>query len=154
MAILKPATGIMSGNTLDIYSIFRKSDGVIVAYVSSPDHEQIKSQYENDEFGVVQGRYDNKTKKVCLQTRGIMDIDEVSAKELEPLEFRWNKVRQQRNHKLDSFRWTVMPDSPLTEANKAEWLAYLKALQALTKDLVDPDEVVWPQQPEYVYAEE
>lgn len=61
-------------------------------------------------------------------------------------------LKAQRDHLLDSYRWTIMPDSPLT--NKDEWLLYLQTLQTLLKDVTPEttDQVIWPEKPPYIYA--
>ena len=71
-----------------------------------------------------------------------------------PIERRWAEVRNRRTQLLDAWRWTVMPDSPLAADNQAEWLAWLKALHAVTKGVEDPGGVVWPDQPALRYAED
>ncbi len=63
-----------------------------------------------------------------------------------------NDLKMIRNSLLDSYRWTVMPDSPLTSNNKTEWLLYLKELQGIFKDGV-PENVIWPNQPLFIYEE-
>lgn len=61
-----------------------------------------------------------------------------------------NDLKHMRNSLLDSYRWTVMPDSPLTDDNKEEWLLYLKNLQSIFKDGI-PELVEWPVKPDFVY---
>lgn len=62
-----------------------------------------------------------------------------------------NELRQQRNELLDAYRWTVMPDSPLTEESKTEWLAWLGQLHTLLIDVVDAASVVFPPKPALEY---
>lgn len=62
-----------------------------------------------------------------------------------------NELRQQRNELLDAYRWTVMPDSPLTEECKAEWLTWLGQLHTLLIDVVDTASVVFPPKPSLEY---
>lgn len=62
------------------------------------------------------------------------------------------RLREQRNTLLDTYRWTVTPDSPLTEACKAEWSAYLQTLHRLTVDFPDGENVVWPELPSFSYV--
>lgn len=63
-----------------------------------------------------------------------------------------NVVRARRNAKLAEFEWTIGQASPLSPANRAEWLQYLRDLHKVTKDLDDPDLAVWPIEPELRYA--
>jgi hypothetical protein len=63
-------------------------------------------------------------------------------------------VQIQRNSLLNEYGWTVLPSSPLSAASQELWLAYLQQLQAVTKDLLDAAEVVWPEPPlPYEYAD-
>lgn len=68
------------------------------------------------------------------------------------LENRMDAVKAKRNAKLSEFEWTISAASPLSPANRAEWLLYLRDLHKVTKDLDDPDLVVWPTEPELRYA--
>lgn len=61
-------------------------------------------------------------------------------------------VRAQRNAKLAAAFWTVQVGSPLTEACQAEWADYIRALHRLTVDYPGPADVVWPAEPELIYA--
>ena len=60
-------------------------------------------------------------------------------------------LKGQRNQELDRLRWTIMPDSPLTESCKTLWLAYLNSLHRMTVDFTDPVDWVWGEQPPFVY---
>lgn len=40
-----------------------------------------------------------------------------------------NNYRRQRNFLLSACDWTVLPDTPLPEAKRAEWIAYRQALR-------------------------
>jgi hypothetical protein len=66
-------------------------------------------------------------------------------------------TRDQRNQLLLESDWTQIPDSPLTDAKKAEWTEYRQALRDVIESIpVDdfgavtidgPDQVVWPTPP-------
>lgn len=62
-----------------------------------------------------------------------------------------NEVKAKRNALLDNYAWTVLPQSPLTNASKAKWLVYLKQLHKVTKDLKNAEDVTWPTQPKLEY---
>lgn len=62
-----------------------------------------------------------------------------------------NEIRQQRNELLDSYRWTVMPDSPLTEECKQEWMAWLGELHRLLLNVTDAAAIVFPPKPALEY---
>lgn len=40
-----------------------------------------------------------------------------------------NNYRRQRNFLLNSCDWTVLPDTPMSDAKRAEWIAYRQALR-------------------------
>ena len=65
-----------------------------------------------------------------------------------------HELRNKRDELLENFRWTVMPDSPLSESNKVAWLAWLKSLQSLLLGVTEEntDTVIWPEKPPYEYA--
>jgi hypothetical protein len=59
-------------------------------------------------------------------------------------------IRQVRNDKLTECDWTQMPDAPLTQAKKDEWITYrqeLRDLPALYENATDFTSVVWPTAP-------
>lgn len=63
-----------------------------------------------------------------------------------------HEIQARRNQLLDSYRWTVMPDSPLTTQNQADWLQWLKSLQSLLVKYPNGENLIWPEKPEYHYA--
>lgn len=56
-------------------------------------------------------------------------------------------LRSERNALLSSCDWTQVPDSPLTDAKKAEWATYRQALRDLPSTTTDFANPVWPSQP-------
>ncbi len=62
-------------------------------------------------------------------------------------------LKAQRNSLLDSNRWTIFPDSPLSEASRAEFMAYFTVLNRMTVDCADPTTWVWPATPIPAYAD-
>ncbi|MCX7284411.1 MAG: phage tail assembly chaperone [Novosphingobium sp.] len=95
----------------------------------------------------IDGAFDAMTQRLDIETGEI-----VAAAPRAPL---LHELRQQRNEMLDAWRWTVMPDSPLSESSKAAWLAWLRALQAVLQD-VTPEQTAgfaFPDQPALIYAE-
>lgn len=112
--------------------------------IISTDSEAALDQYRNQP-GVffIEGSHDVKTLRLNLET-----------KELEPYERPPDMlaIRSRRDSILDGHRWTITPDSPLTEENQQEWLAYLRKLQRITVDYPDGVGLVWPEKPEFIYA--
>ena len=58
----------------------------------------------------------------------------------------WIVVRFQRDKKLQSCDWSVLPDVPLDPSVLAEWETYRQALRDVT-DQSDPFNIVWPTPP-------
>jgi hypothetical protein len=48
-----------------------------------------------------------------------------------------NVIRQTRLYLLQQSDWTQLPDSPLTEAKRAEWATYRQALRDITETYAD-----------------
>lgn len=59
----------------------------------------------------------------------------------------WDRMRFRRNRLLADCDWTVMSDSPITGAARAEWLNYRMALRNLPQEQTDPYNIVWPTAP-------
>lgn len=58
------------------------------------------------------------------------------------------QIRAQRDRLLAACDFTQLPDSPLTEAQRAAWAEYRAALRDLPETCAaDPAAVVWPQKP-------
>ena len=59
-------------------------------------------------------------------------------------------VRSLRDFELTASDWTQMPDSPLTDAKKAEWATYRQALRDMptsNASVTEESQVVWPVKP-------
>lgn len=60
-------------------------------------------------------------------------------------------LKAQRNAKLEASRWAIDRDSPLSDDNQEEWIAYRALLNRMTVDHTI-DSWVWPDVPEQRYA--
>ena len=61
-----------------------------------------------------------------------------------------SSMRSLRDSILVSTDWTQLPDSPLTDSKKAEWVTYRSTLRDIPEtytDVTTLDEVVWPTPP-------
>lgn len=56
-------------------------------------------------------------------------------------------IRAQRDAMLTACDWTQMPDSPLSEEEKALWQTYRQALRDVPQQEGFPETVDWPEQP-------
>lgn len=57
-------------------------------------------------------------------------------------------VRAQRDRKLADTDWSVLQDSPLTDAQTGDWVIYRQALRDVPSQSGFPWTVNWPSQPE------
>lgn len=65
---------------------------------------------------------------------------------LHPL-IKWAEIRKYRDYLITQTDFTQMPDAPLTDEKKVEFVAYRQALRDIPQNVGDPDDVVWPQKP-------
>ena len=59
----------------------------------------------------------------------------------------WVAVRAERDDKLESCDWTILPDVPMSDSKRTEWEVYRQALRDVT-DQPDPFNITWPTPPE------
>jgi hypothetical protein len=64
-----------------------------------------------------------------------------------PAEERWREVRRVRNFLLARCDWTQLPDTALTEEQKAAWAIYRQALRDLPVGAGTPEAVELPTPP-------
>lgn len=57
-------------------------------------------------------------------------------------------ARKHRNSLLASCDWTQLADAPLTETEKAAWVAYRQALRDVPEQQGFPSVISWPVRPE------
>jgi hypothetical protein len=56
-------------------------------------------------------------------------------------------ARSERDGWLKYCDWTVMPDSPLSDSDKAAWQTYRQALRDVPAQAGFPDNITWPTKP-------
>ena len=59
-----------------------------------------------------------------------------------------NDARSERDGWLSQSDWAVMPDSPLSDSDKAAWQTYRQALRDVPAQAGFPDNITWPVKPE------
>lgn len=60
----------------------------------------------------------------------------------------WRLVRVRRDELLRDTDYAIMPDYPLTDAEKTDVTAYRQALRDIPETFASPDAVEWPAKPE------
>lgn len=62
-------------------------------------------------------------------------------------ETKMTEIRKRRDTDLSHSDWTVLPDSPLTDAKKAEWQTYRQQLRDLPTSNTNPFDIDFPAEP-------
>ena len=92
---------------------------------------------------------DNEFDQIINQRTHYFDITDNTVKIIiKSNEDKWFEIRNKRNTLLRESDWTQMPDSPLNNEKKTEWLTYRNNLRSLPQTFSNPDEVIWPDVPE------
>ena len=76
-------------------------------------------------------------------TQADASADEIAAR----VASKSNAVREQRDEKLKASDWTQMPDSPLSDSDKAAWATYRQQLRDLSAASGFPYTMAWPAEP-------
>ena len=63
---------------------------------------------------------------------------------------KWNNIRSNRNGLLAQTDWCVLPDAPFTPEQIEEIKIYRQQLRDITTDFTNPDDVVFPDLPEFL----
>lgn len=87
-------------------------------------------------------RFENCTVK-RLRESGVPEeqIDESLDKEM------WDEIRNYRDELLRGTDWTLMPDSPLDEDEKSQWIDFRRELRKIPQKNSSPENVEWPALP-------
>lgn len=59
----------------------------------------------------------------------------------------WVAVRNLRDQKLRASDFSLLPDSPYNEEQRAVWIAYRSTLRNIPQTQTDPTNIVWPDRP-------
>ena len=121
---------------MNTFTIYKTSTGEILYSTTTEtpidqvglqeDESIIEGSYPSNEFVITDG-------SAVTRTDNILDI-----------------VRDLRNSLLQASDWTQMPDSPLSESKKAEWVTYrqtLRDLPSTESSVTDLNSIVWPTKP-------
>lgn len=63
-------------------------------------------------------------------------------------ERQWEYIRDLRNTYLKNSDIKMLPDIPLTDSQKQDWVNYRQLLRDLPDSITDPFNVTWPTTPE------
>jgi hypothetical protein len=63
---------------------------------------------------------------------------------------KWNNIRSNRNGLLAQTDWCVLPDAPFTPEQIEEIKVYRQKLRDISKDYENPDDVVFPELPDFL----
>ena len=112
-----------------VISIYNKETKIVVQTMSIRYESEI---YIDDKHAWIEGYYIPEQYKV---------IDGVAQSYTRPYEAGTNEViiRQRRNELLENSDWTQVPDSPLTDAKKAEWVTYRQQLRDMMSSYTDSE---------------
>lgn len=123
--------------------LYHRETGLIERCMKMSDEMLAKNLANNPHWAYLDGYLPNASKKrVNLDT---MQIEDRAA--FVPVVADY--IRSKRARLLANSDWTQMPDSPLSEAKRAEWAVYRQALRDLpdTQAVNTVDEIVWPVRP-------
>lgn len=77
------------------------------------------------------------------------DPTEQAIWEADCLEMQWGFIRSERDGLLAQTDYTDLPNTPITEECKNQFLAYRQSLRDITNQ-PDPYNIIWPQIPTYI----
>lgn len=123
--------------------LYHRDTGLIERCIDMSDTMLAKNLANNPHWAYLDGYIDNASKKqVNLETMQIEDRPPFQPNVTD-------YIRSKRANLLRNSDWTQMPDSPLSEAKKAEWATYRQALRDMpdTVSVNNIEEIVWPQRP-------
>lgn len=62
---------------------------------------------------------------------------------------KWDAVRKTRDVYIRETDFTQLPDTPITDKSRAEFVEYRKQLRNITNQ-PDPFDIMWPEKPQYI----
>lgn len=79
-------------------------------------------------------------KEVAVEFGEIVLIDKIKQ------QITWEQIKKERNSLLLDSDWTQLSDVNLS--NKEEWKIYRQKLRDISKDFLNPEEVIFPEKPQ------
>lgn len=68
----------------------------------------------------------------------------------EKIDSQWNRIRKERNRLLKESDWAILPDAPITQTQLEMAKAYRQDLRDLPNTYDNPDDVRWPETPDFI----
>ena len=125
---------LVRDNDNRIVAIIEGSNSNIIA-ASTPSGQTFYENVTVDKARMRYAYYDGST-VTYIKTQSEIDTDAA-----------WIELRRDRDALLLSSDYTQTPDSPLSDAKKAEWATYRQALRDLPSNTTDPANPTWPSKP-------
>lgn len=82
---------------------------------------------------------------IYYQTWAVVEMTD--AEKAEAIDKEAAKVRLEREYRLDRSDWSHLPDTPLTQEQRASWAVYRQALRDVPAQAGFPWKFTWPTQP-------
>ena len=126
------------------YTKYKTATGEITGEFGANDPNQPFSNFVGSDESYIEGSYDGTMFKISegkAVSIGITKRREQAIAEM----------KAERRDRLYDSDWTQGEDSPLSTEKKAEWTTYRQALRDLPgshTNIINIDDVVWPEEPE------
>lgn len=126
------------------YTKYKTTTGEITGQFGASDNNQSFSTFVAGDESYIEGEYLAIHYKIvdgAAVTVGITKLREQAISEM----------KAERRDRLYDSDWTQGEDSPLSTEKKAEWATYRQALRDLPDshaNIINIDDVVWPEEPE------
>lgn len=120
-------------------TIYSKSTGEILRSFSG--NQDLIDINVGDGEAYIDGVYTKDSKKVSNGVMAQFSEEETDARNTSEA---WQRLKTNRDLKLQSSDWTQVPDAPV---DQAAWAVYRQELRDLPANTEDPSEVVWPKPP-------
>jgi hypothetical protein len=117
--------------------IYEKQTGKVISLIDAPPFVIAEQETDVTDFAVGIPRT-----CVAIDLNSYMPITEIASIIL-PLSQQLAYIRDCIHRLLTASDWTQMPDVPLSEGQKQQWVVYRQALRDFP-EVCDPDNPVWP----------
>ena len=123
-------------------TIYNKQSNEIIGTV-----EGNSEAYDNETEGFLEGHYDAINYKIVDGVPVLRSENEKQSLISERDVYTVESLRSERDKLLAASDWTQLPDSPLSDSKKAEWVTYRQQLRDLPANTPDPSSPNYPSPP-------